>query len=532
MDPVFTHKIPEYYQETAYELIAHGVYNPPDLVHGDNMLTIAAKKGHLGIVSSLCIDFQWNVDNVNRQGITALYAACEANQQTVVDTLLYYGAKPSLQMGDRQWTPLMLSSALGYLSLVKTLVARMTNDELNAMSPRYNETAVFCAAVHGHASCLEYLLQHGGTKRIWSRNKTGLTPLAAAVKGGHTCVVNLILSFGESWERSKELSEALFVAVYFDRYHMAKLLLKRGARCIHTMAGGSSPLMLAVAKANVDMVTLCVNHAYLHTDYDISVPILFAKWIKSAVIVERLLTLIQPQHVISDPYVLLDMAVWKGHTFLVASFLKLLEIDLNKRDENQRTLLYRLACMGDEYEKCTHLVLQYGADPYLMDSQGITPMYKAASLNHLKTVTRFLDAGVDINCTRHPNQLTALYMASCAGHHQMVKLLLDAGAWPTMKTPPHLPHRNAYDAAKALGHVQCTEHIEHYLWKEQERVVMLRKARILHDLHNAARQSPKKLPRINIDVTTSKEIMGGIVQHVVFGCFSDNVFQELLTYMA
>lgn len=543
MDHIFTHKTPEYYHETAYELIAYGVYDPPELIHGDNMLTIAAKKGHIGIVLSLCIDFHWNVDKVNCLGINALYAACGANQQTVVDALLYYRAKPGLLLGDRQWTPLMLSAASGYLSLVKTLVAYMTNDEINVISPVYKESAVFCAASNGHGSCVEYLLQHGGKKSVWRANKTGLTPLAAAIKGGHEHVVGLILEYtnDDLWERSKELSEALFVAMYFDRCHMAKVLLKAGARSIHNLEGGASPLFLAASKGNVDMLTLCVNHTYLHTDYDISVPLFFARLMHNTVIVERLLTLIQKQHVISDPHVLLDMAITKGHTFVVASFLKMVKMDINKRDCRRRTLLYRLACMGDDYEKITHLVLKHGADPYLTDSQGIAPMYKAASLNHLKTVTQFIDAGVDIHSTRHPNKLTALYIACCAGNHHMVKLLLDAGACPTMNTPPHIPYRNAYDAAKALGHVQCIEHIEHYLDLQEERVAMLRKARVIQDAQNELKKHPTRpnvptcleerlrknqnLP-IVCSMTTTSELRA-IVQHVVFGSFNDNLFEEL-----
>jgi ankyrin repeat protein len=83
-------------------------------------------------------------------------------------------------------------------------------------------------------------------------------------------------------------------------------------------------------------------------------------------------------------------------------------------------------------EAAAKLLIEHGADPAARDRGGYTPLHWAA-LKGYKRVVELLVRLVDVN-TQSSAGLTALLQASAAGHLDAARVLLNAGADPTIAT--------------------------------------------------------------------------------------------------
>jgi cytohesin len=82
------------------------------------------------------------------------------------------------------------------------------------------------------------------------------------------------------------------------------------------------------------------------------------------------------------------------------------------------------------------LLLEHGASVDLADSQGETPLHRAASAGNLESVRLLLDAGANPNAGSRGTPLAA---AAYAGHLEVVRLLLERGS-EVDRTVPGSPH--------------------------------------------------------------------------------------------
>ena len=467
MDKHFVRYLPESYTDTAFQMLFDNSYEVPLDMHvqGYDLITYAAQSGHMGIVRSLVLDHAWDFNKVNPMGINALYAASMNNRRAIVEQVLCWKADISVFQGEKQWTPLMIASSMGHDHIVALLLAHSTDKKnmANTVSPLTGETALHCAAAKGHVRIVQALLRASNDpERIFHRTKRGVCALDMVIKNGHHELMHHMLTQCEDTlcKHTQDLSYSLMMAVYFQRSQMASYLLKSGTRSTMIMKGGLSPLMVAALKGNVPILTMCVNHACLYTPYDISMSLFFALRKQDTQVADRLNLLIPPHKIIHDPFTLLSMAAEKRHEFWVVALLKFANnIHINTQDyPKKETLLYKMASQGND--KMVKILLDFGADPSITNHQGLTPMYKAASLNHVTTVKRFLNAGVDVNCYDHPNHLTSLFVACCANHEELVDVLMDAGAFPLLETKSTITYRNAYQAAQANGNDRIVARIK------------------------------------------------------------------------
>lgn len=100
----------------------------------------------------------------------------------------------------------------------------------------------------------------------------------------------------------------------------------------------------------------------------------------------------------------------------------------NAINRYRETPLMYLAVIG-ETERAKELIRR-GA---LVNRPGWTPLHYAASTGQLDTAQLFLDQGAQVNALA-PDGTTPLMMAAYAGSEPMVRLLLAAGADPTLRT--------------------------------------------------------------------------------------------------
>lgn len=117
-----------------------------------------------------------------------------------------------------------------------------------------------------------------------------------------------------------------------------------------------------------------------------------------------------------------------------------------------------IAVANDQRKEIERLVRVNGGCRWLdsRDKEGRTPLHLAASKGLLESGTALIDAGAQVDA-RSKDGRTALFRAAANDDRQMVKMLVEMGADPTV-TELHLG-RSALDIARAKGHVSPTSPI-------------------------------------------------------------------------
>lgn len=108
-------------------------------------------------------------------------------------------------------------------------------------------------------------------------------------------------------------------------------------------------------------------------------------------------------------------------------------MDVNASDEDNATALHWAAAWGKE--DVALLLLGAGADPSRTDHEGNTPLHLASKKGYTspKLVNHLLQhSAVDVNA-RNAAGMTALHHAARRGRSDMVRLLLEAGADPSLR---------------------------------------------------------------------------------------------------
>lgn len=95
---------------------------------------------------------------------------------------LSFSGSPCDVSDNRGWFPLHEAAAAGQTGCLRSLLEHKSEDIIN--SKAYSgETALFLAAVSGHAECVKALMDFGADVNIMNDEEVSL--LVAAVKGGN-----------------------------------------------------------------------------------------------------------------------------------------------------------------------------------------------------------------------------------------------------------------------------------------------------------------------------------------------------------
>jgi len=127
----------------------------------------------------------------------------------------------------------------------------------------------------------------------------------------------------------------------------------------------------------------------------------------------------------------LARAAEKGQAAEVTQWLEK-GIDVNSR-LNDRTTALHWAVLRDQQESVS-LLMKAGADPLVLNRNGISPLFLAAQNGNEKIVRWLLEAGADPN-TLSENGETILMTAVHTGKPEVVNLLLSSGALVDYRDP-------------------------------------------------------------------------------------------------
>ena len=101
--------------------------------------------------------------------------------------------------------------------------------------------------------------------------------------------------------------------------------------------------------------------------------------------------------------------------------------DANACDEEGRPLLL-LAIRAEGSREMAELLLEHGADPAWTTEEGVGLLDEAVERNRLDLAELLMERGLDPAQTRRKSGMTALMLAACFEHLEMMELLYEKGA--------------------------------------------------------------------------------------------------------
>jgi 26S proteasome non-ATPase regulatory subunit 10 len=119
---------------------------------------------------------------------SCIHWACAGGHDDILD-YLFFEYKVKLDQPDEQgWTPLIIASSAGHLSLVKKLVAHKC--DVNAQNDN-GQTSLHYAASKNHFDVAKHLLENGADVNLC--DNYGHTPLHRAASKGFLKIANLFI---------------------------------------------------------------------------------------------------------------------------------------------------------------------------------------------------------------------------------------------------------------------------------------------------------------------------------------------------
>ena len=464
-------------------------------------LMLAACRGQDAVVARL-LALGADVGLQSARGSFATHWACCGNRRSSLALLLDAGASMTVY-NDHEQTPLMVAAGTGATDCVTLLLARLgdgAGEELGTVD-NDGDSAAHIACYFNHSWTLALLLDAGAS--MDARNNHGRTPLMVAAANGATDCVTLLLArsgddVGEQLGMvDNEGDSAAHLACIFKQPSSLALLLDAGASMDARKTRGHTPLMVAAAQGANACVTLLlgrcgngVGQQLRMVDEDGNSAAHLASRFKHASMLALLLDAGAP----------MDARGYHNHTPIMAAAVEGATVCVTLLlarfgDEAGQ----QLGMVDDDGNSAAHyacyfnqpstlaLLLDAGASMTARGNHGRTPLMAAAVHGATDSMTLLLDKGVHglgLDAKQDGDR-TALHLATYHGYHQVVSLLLHAGADPTIYDDVG---QTALDDAQARGHQECAALLEAAL-VEPQRSRLLFKARALLDAAHATHKA-------------------------------------------
>jgi ankyrin repeat protein len=337
----------------------------------------AASAGHLEVVKLLLKEGA-DVNAKDKDGITALMEASIMGHVKIVDLLLKEGAEVDAPANSGV-TALWLASGEGRTDVMKSLLKKDA-DANNARSD--NISALMTASVGGHADAVKMLLDNGADARF--TDGEGVTPLMNAAENGTTAVLKLLVESSSS--KKDEETKGKYVDLVSNT--------------------GFTALIIASAHGHTEALKYLLNEAKADVNA------------------------MHETHVTPLMY-----AAASGHVDAMKLLLEEGKVDVNELHTNGGSALLEAATGGAG--EAMEFLLKRGAQPDLIDMDGVTPLHAVTSKGDINGTTALLAAlekklskdelVAHINLPSHSGG-TAVMFAAAGGHPKCTQLMIDRGA--------------------------------------------------------------------------------------------------------
>ncbi len=399
-----------------------------------------------------------DVNAADKEGRTPAIIAFELGHYDMFDLMFGRGATVSTDL---------MSAYKGNLSRVKSLI-----ENGNAQG-RFGQglTLLHAAAAGGHTAIVELLLTNGLDVR--SKTQAGYTALHHAVAGNHREAAELLLAKGADVNAEPGKQTPLHWAIGLQHKDMIDWLLARGAN--PNADGGDywgTPLHWAVWWWDVDTALLLVSHGgdiHLKTQkYPLS-PLLDSVIHGNRAMAEALVT--KTGDTKAAKWAPLLATVVSGDIQAVEDLLAR-GADVNTKSKRGLSSLHGLSALHSAavfgHKDIVELLIEKGADVNAkaegsMWDEGMSVLH-GSCLKGRKGVAELLIAkGADVNA-KSKNGYTPLHIAATQGYRDVAELLITKGA--DINAKDNKEGRTALSLAKEHGWDEVAELLRKHGAKE------------------------------------------------------------------
>jgi ankyrin repeat protein len=328
----------------------------------------------------LLIESGADVNASNRYGMTPMFLAARAGLSDIGILLLSAGVNPNATNAEGE-TLLMAAAKSGSASLVRALLTDDLDRMMVGVDPNLTEswrgqTALMWAAAEGHAEVIQALVDGGANINKLSAYQKFIEPDEDKMQGGF---VYPIIPKGRL--------SALHFAARNGQKDAVQALIRLGADLDIVDEEGSTPAMLAILNGHYEVAAMLINAG---TDFNIQDK--FGR---------NLLFIATDMHTLDasprpgpKPYGAMDsldivrLVLKKGadpNLTLKTYLPQPTALDLSNPMLNEGVSpLFRASMSGDL--EVIHLLLEAGADPYLLTAENTVGQYEQESATNLTNV--------------------------------------------------------------------------------------------------------------------------------------------------
>jgi ankyrin repeat protein len=189
---------------------------------------------------------------VNDFGVTPLSQACTNGSAALVESLLKAGANPNTPIASGE-TPVMKCAGSGSADAVRLLIVH--GADVNAKEPSANQTAVMWAAAERHANVVRILVEAGAD--LQARTKQGFSALHFAAREGDFDTTRELLAAGVD-VNIRSVAEAppdpaRSAGGNASGGTAPGGVIRRGPAYQATVSAGSTPLLVATVRGHVPL---------------------------------------------------------------------------------------------------------------------------------------------------------------------------------------------------------------------------------------------------------------------------------------
>ncbi len=363
-----------------------------------------------------------------QENVAALFTkALVTGDLKTADTLLSSGLNPNSR--DRFGRTLLITAAtLGNPQIASLLLSYHAdpNAKREPDGSQFESTPLQCAARTGNLEMARLLIDAGA--EVNEKGNPGRTPLSFAVLSGRLDMIRFLIEKGaEVNTRDAEGASPLDYAAWQGSLDMAAMLVAHGAMLNEPATQtGATPINEAAYRGHQALVQYLLQ---FHPNLEIVDRKRFGP-IENAIRMgkeDSALLLLQAQPKLSESA--LEMAIKRDESRLIQEFLR-------RNDGGPATLNSGFTPLGlaasNGAVNVTRVLLESGAEVDAASKDGATPLEEACIRGVAPIVMLLLDHGANVNHVNSDSGATALYAAAAFGRDEILKLLLERGADPSL----------------------------------------------------------------------------------------------------